>query len=140
MPNRRELLKACLTAPWMLRANEIFAQSARGQKPLTIENIRVIGTSPRPGYSWVFIKVITSEPGLYGLGSANYRYLSWAVKAALEKHMLPFWKGKPADRIEDMWQWNHQRSYWLPTHPRQGRLESEAPSRRSRTSHTGERC
>jgi mannonate dehydratase len=96
----------------MLRANEIFAQSAQGEKPLTIENVKVIGTSPRPGYSWVFIKVITSEPGLYGLGSANYRYLSWAVKAALEKHMVPFWKGKPADRIEDMWQWNHQRSYW----------------------------
>ena len=112
MPNRRDLLKACLAAPWMLRVNEIFAQSARGKKPLTIENVKVIGTSPRPGYSWVFIKVITSEPGLYGLGSANYRYLSWAVKAALEKHMVPFWKGKPADRIEDMWQWNHQRSYW----------------------------
>lgn len=112
MPNRRDLLKASLAAPWLMRANEIFAQTTKGEKPLTIEDVKVIGTSPRPGYSWVFIKVITSEPGLYGLGSANYRYLSWGVKAALEKHMVPFWKGKPADRIEDMWQWNHQRSYW----------------------------
>jgi mannonate dehydratase len=96
----------------MLRANEILAQATRGEKPLTIDDVKVFGTSPSPGYSWVFIKVITSEPGLYGLGSANFRYLSWGVRAAIEKHMVPFWKGKPVDRIEDMWQWNHQRSYW----------------------------
>ena len=105
-------MKGCLVAPWMLRANEILAQTTRGEKRLTIDDVKVFGTSPRPGYSWVFIKVLTSEPGLYGLGSANYRYLSWGVKAAIEKHMVPFWKGKPVDRIEDMWQWNHQRSYW----------------------------
>ena len=112
MLNRRDLLKSSLVAPWMLRSNEVLAQATRGEKPLTIDDVKVFGTSPRPGYSWVFIKVITSEPGLYGLGSANFRYLSWGVRAAIEKHMVPFWKGKPVDRIEDMWQWNHQRSYW----------------------------
>ncbi|MDA0238981.1 MAG: hypothetical protein O3A84_03005 [Proteobacteria bacterium] len=49
---------------------------------------------------------------MYGLGSANDRYLSCAVKAALEKHLIPFWIGKDADRIEDMWQSTHVRSYW----------------------------
>jgi mannonate dehydratase len=112
MLNRRDLLKSSLVAPWMLRSNEVLAQATRGEKPLTIDDVKVFGTSPSPGYSWVFIKVITSEPGLYGLGSANFRYLSWGVRAAIEKHMVPFWKGKPVDRIEDMWQWNHQRSYW----------------------------
>ena len=49
---------------------------------------------------------------MYGVGSANDRYLTWAAKAALEKHMIPFWIGKDADRIEDMWQSTHVRSYW----------------------------
>jgi mannonate dehydratase len=72
----------------------------------------VIATSPRKNYSWVFIKVYTNEPGLYGVGSANVRYLSWAAEAALEKHLIPFWIGKDADRIEDMWQSTHVRFYW----------------------------
>ncbi|MBI1356957.1 MAG: hypothetical protein GC160_21665 [Acidobacteria bacterium] len=112
MPSRRDLLKALLPAPWMLRAADLYAQATRGLPPVTITNVKVIGTSPGPGYSWVFLKVETSEPGLYGVGSANDRYLCWAAKAALEKHYAPFWIGKQADRIEDLWQWNYQRSYW----------------------------
>ncbi|MCB9383172.1 MAG: hypothetical protein H6509_01050 [Bryobacterales bacterium] len=96
----------------MLRAGDLYAQATRGLPPLEITNVKVIGTSPGRGYSWVFVKVETSEPGLYGIGSANDRYLCWAVKAALEKHYAPFWKGQAADRIEDLWQWNYQRSYW----------------------------
>ncbi len=112
MPTRRDALKTLLPAPWLLRAADLYAQATNGLPPLEITNVKVIGTSPRPGYSWVFIKVETSEPGLYGIGSANDRYLCWAVKAALEKHYAPFWKGKAADRIEDLWQWNYQREYW----------------------------
>jgi mannonate dehydratase len=110
--NRRQALKSICIAPWMLEAANLYGQATRGEKPLKITDVKVIGTSPRPGYRWVFIKVFTNEPGLYGVGSANYNYLSWGVKAALEKHMTPFWIGKDADRIEDMWQWNHIRSYW----------------------------
>ncbi len=112
MLTRRQVLQAAVAVPWLTSVSKGAAQVGRGEKPLTIEDVKVIATSPRPSYSWIFIKVLTSEPGLYGLGSANFRYLSWAVKAALEKHMVPFWKGKEIDRIEDLWQWNHQRSYW----------------------------
>ena len=112
MINRRDFLKGLVVAPGMLAASERLSRAARGEPPLRIKDVKVIGTSPGRGYSWVFIKVLTSEPGLYGIGSANDRYLSWAVKAALEKHMAPFWIGKEVDRIEDMWQWNHVRSYW----------------------------
>lgn len=112
MLTRRKALQGLLAAPWLLRANQIWAQANRGSAPLKIKDVKVIATSPRPSYSWVFVKVITDEPGLYGLGSANFRYLAWGVKAALEKHMVPFWIGKEVDRIEDMWQWNHVRSYW----------------------------
>ena len=107
---RRDLLGGLLAAPWW--ASELYAQATRGLPPLKITDVKVIGVSPRPYYSWVFIKVLTNEPGLYGLGSANNRYLAWAAKAALEKHMRPFWIGKDPDRIEDLWQSNHVRSYW----------------------------
>jgi len=109
---RRDFLKALAGVPWMLGMSERAATAARGEPPLKIKDVKVIGTSPGRGYSWVFVKVLTSEPGLYGIGSANDRYLCWAVKAALEKHMAPFWIGKEVDRIEDMWQWNSVRSYW----------------------------
>ena len=99
-------------APWLLRAEALCAQAARASAPLTIKDIRVIATSPKPYLRWVFIKVQTSEDGLYGLGSANCAFLSWAVQAALEKHFIPAWIGKEVDRIEDFWQWNHVRSYW----------------------------
>lgn len=112
MVTRRKFLKGLTVAPCMLSASDLLTKAARGQPPLKITDVKVIGTSPGRGYSWVFIKVLTNEPGLYGIGSANYRYLSWSVKAALEKHMVPFWIGKDVDRIEDMWQWNHVRSYW----------------------------
>ena len=110
MLNRREILKTALVNPWW--AGEPYAQATRGLPPLRIREVKVIATSPRPHYSWVFAKVITSEPGLYGLGSANNGYQSWAVKAAIEKHLGPFWVGKDPDRIEDLWQWTHVRSYW----------------------------
>lgn len=112
MLKRRQFLHSLIAAPWLLRASNLYAQATNGLPGLKIKDIKVIATSPRRGYSWVFIKVYTNEPGLYGVGSANYRYLCWAVKAALEKHMIPFWIGKDADRIEDMWQSTHVRSYW----------------------------
>ncbi len=110
--NRSRFLKSCLLAPWMIRAADLYAERTIGLSRLKITDIKVIATSPQKRYSWVFVKVYTNEPGLYGLGSANDRYLSWAVKAALEKHLIPFWIGKDADRIEDMWQATHVRSYW----------------------------
>ena len=110
--NRLQFLKTCLIAPSMIKAANLYAAATVGQPRLKITDIKVIATSPRDNYSWVFIKVYTNEPGLYGVGSANNRYLSWSVKAALEKHMIPFWIGKDADRIEDMWQSTHVRSYW----------------------------
>lgn len=110
MPNRREILQTALVSPWL--PNERYTQAIRGLSPLKIRQVKVIATSPEPHYSWVFVKVITSEPGLYGIGSANNAYLAWAVKAAIEKHLGPFWIGKDPDRIEDLWQGTHVRSYW----------------------------
>ena len=111
MLNRRSLLKGLLTAPWWLRAQEIHAQASRGSAPLKIKDIKVIATSPRSSLRWVFIKVLTSEDGLYGLGSANCAYLSWAVKAALESTWCRLDRQRGGSH-RHLWQWNHVRSYW----------------------------
>ena len=103
------LMTLCITPCW---AQQLYAEAVRGLPPLEIEDVRVIATSPTPSRSWIFVKVITSEPGLYGIGSAHNAFLSWSVKAAIEKHLAPFWIGKDADRIEDLWQSTHTRSYW----------------------------
>src|SRR6478672_12957877 len=64
------------------------------------------------GYRWVFLKIITSEAGLYGIGSANDSFQTYAVAAALEKHLKPWLIGKDPDRIEDLWQSANFRTYW----------------------------
>ncbi len=110
MLDRRDLLKGLFVTPWW--ASALYAQATRGLPPLKIRDIKVIATSPTKRYSWVFVKVITSEPGLYGIGSATNAYLSWSVKAAIEKHLGPFWIGKDPDRIEQLSQATHVRSYW----------------------------
>ena len=63
-------------------------------------------------YRWIFLKIITSEPGLYGIGSANNNYETMAVVAALEDHLKPWLIGKDPDRIEDLWQSAQMRTYW----------------------------
>ncbi len=84
----------------------------KGLPPLTIKDVKVITTSGGRNYRWVFLKIITSEPGLYGIGSANDNYQTSAVVAALEKHLKPWLIGKDPDRIEDLWQSANLRTYW----------------------------
>jgi hypothetical protein len=84
----------------------------KGLPPLTIKDVKVITTSAGRNYRWVFLKVITSEPGLYGIGSANDNYQTQAVISALEKHLKPWVIGKDPDRVEDLWQSAHFKTYW----------------------------
>jgi mannonate dehydratase len=90
----------------------LYAQRTRGLPRLTIRQVKAITTSPGPGYQWVFLKIVTSEPGLYGIGSASNAYQAHSVAASIEKHLGPFWVGKDPDRIEDLWQATHVHSYW----------------------------
>src|SRR4051812_30094006 len=46
---------------------------------LTIKDVKVITTSAGGRYRWVFVKIVTSEPGLCGIGSANNTYQTAAV-------------------------------------------------------------
>jgi mannonate dehydratase len=93
-------------------AAQDVSNRTKGLPPLTIKDVKVITTSGGRNYRWVFLKVITSEPGLYGIGSANDNYQTQAVITALEKHLKPWLIGKDPDRIEDLWQSASFKTYW----------------------------
>ena len=110
---RREFLKGLSAAAVMpAAAYADYQDRTKGLPPLTIKDVKVITTSGGRNYRWVFVKIITSEPGLYGIGSANDSYQTFAVAAALEKHLKPWLIGKDPDRIEDLWQSANFRTYW----------------------------
>src|SRR5688572_24236315 len=113
MLNRRAFAKALFVAPVIPAA---VAQEAvrrdNGLPPLTIKDVKVITTSGGSNYRWVFLKIITSEPGLYGIGSANNHYQTNAVIAALESHLKPWLLNKNPNQIQDLWQSSHLKTYW----------------------------
>ena len=49
----------------MAAAQEVERRS-NGLPRLKIEDVKVIQTSGGANYRWVFVKIITNEPGLYG--------------------------------------------------------------------------
>ena len=97
-------------------SKRFYAQGTAGLPALKIRDVKVVATSPPgdPGgkRQWVFVKIHTDEPGLYGVGSATNRNNCFAVVAAIENHYAPWWKGKAVDRIEDLWHETNHRGYW----------------------------
>jgi mannonate dehydratase len=80
-------------------------------KPITVKDVKVILT--QPNYSrLVVVKVITSEPGLYGLGCATFTQRYHAVQAALEGHIIPFMIGRDVSRIEETFRMAMVNGYW----------------------------
>ena len=75
-----------------------------------ITEIRCIRT--RPDGSWVFVKVMTDQPGLYGIGSASDYWHAGAVVAAIQDVLAPRLIGAEAGRIEDNWHSAYTASYW----------------------------
>ena len=104
---RREFTKAALAF-----AAVPYLRAAKGLAPLKITDVKAIPTSAGHNYQWVFLKILTSEPGLYGIGSASNLFHTAAVVSAIEKQYAPFWIGKDPDRIEDLWQSTNVRAYW----------------------------
>src|SRR5579862_765221 len=118
---RRDLIKAvpataaasiagALSAP----GPAAFAQDAArrgGMPPLTIKDVQLIRTAPDDS-NWTIVKVITSEPGLYGLGSATHQEVPAAAQAYIETRLKPFLIGRKCDEIEDIWQSAYVQQYF----------------------------
>jgi len=83
----------------------------RGAPPVTITDVKTILTAPN-GIRLVVVKVLTSEPGLYGLGCATFTQRPLAVATAIDEYLRPFVLGRDVDRIEDIWQALYVSSYW----------------------------
>ncbi|MEZ4669222.1 MAG: enolase C-terminal domain-like protein [Anaerolineae bacterium] len=79
--------------------------------PITITDVQTILTQPGPS-RLLIVKVVTSEPGLYGLGCATFTQRIFAVATAIERHLKPFVLGRDVDRIEEIWQMAMVHGYW----------------------------
>jgi mannonate dehydratase len=82
-------------------------------KPVVIQDVKTFliqaaGAATR----FIIVKVITSEPGLYGLGCATFTQRFRATAAAIEHHLKPFAIGKDVARIEEFFQMAMVHSSW----------------------------
>lgn len=75
-------------------------------KITAIETIRT-----RVNGTWLFVKVLTDQPGLYGIGSASDHYRAKTVQTAVET-IAPLIIGRDASQIEDIWQAIYTSGYW----------------------------
>ena len=78
---------------------------------VTIKDVQTILTQPE-GSRLIIVKIITSQPGLYGLGCATFTQRFHAVHTAIEKHIKPFLIGRDVSRIEEIWQMGMVNGYW----------------------------
>jgi mannonate dehydratase len=90
-----------------LTAQEVAAR--RGLPALKITKIRTIQTRANSG--WTIVKVETSEPGLYGIGSASDFFRPGTVPPAVEV-LAQGLVGRDPDEIEDIWQSSYMSSLW----------------------------
>ena len=61
--------------------------------------------------NWVFVKIETDQPGLYGWGEASLEWKTRAVVGAVED-FAPFVVGEDPRRIEHLYQKLYRQSFW----------------------------
>jgi mannonate dehydratase len=95
-----------------LPAAALSAQTVkRPSAPIKITDVQTILTQPG-GDFLVVVKVLTSEPGLYGIGCATHGERPLAVATAVNEYLKPFMIGKNPEDIEDIWQSAYVSSYF----------------------------
>jgi len=85
--------------------------STASQPPLKITDVKAICTAPER-IPLVVVKVLTNEPGLYGVGCASFTLRPLAVATAVEQYLKPLLLGKDPDSVEDIWQSGFVSGYW----------------------------
>ncbi len=61
--------------------------------------------------NWVFVKVLTSEPGLFGWGEGTLEWHTRSVVGAV-KDVADLLIGEDPTRIEHLWQMMHRQHFW----------------------------
>ncbi len=77
---------------------------------MKITEVRVIVTCPDRNY--VAVKIMTDQPGLYGVGDATLNGRELSVAAIITEHIAPLLIGRDPGQIEDIWQTLYRGSYW----------------------------
>lgn len=112
--NRRQLLGGIAAAALTSRelaAQEAAAKATRGMPAPRIKDVSVIATAPS-GLRLTVVKITTDQDGLAGYGCGTFTQRADLVNAAVDRYLKPFLLGKPADRIDDLWQAMYNSSYW----------------------------
>lgn len=61
--------------------------------------------------NWIFVKIVTDQPGLYGWGEATLEWHTRAVCGAIED-LKPLLIGEDPTRIEHLWQMMYRQHFW----------------------------
>ncbi|GMV96106.1 MAG: galactonate dehydratase [Phycisphaerae bacterium] len=61
--------------------------------------------------NWVFVKVLTDQPGLYGWGEATLEWHTRSVVGAVED-LAPLLIGEDPTRVEHLWQMMFRQHFW----------------------------
>src|ERR671924_423936 len=113
--NRRKFFEIAAGAAVMTAreaaAQERVERATRGLPSPKIKDVSVIATSPA-GLRLTVVKITTDQDGLYGYGCGTFTQRAELVNAAVDRYLKPFLIGKPADRIDDLWQAMYNSSYW----------------------------
>src|ERR1041384_5194418 len=64
--------------------------------------------------NWIFVKVVTDQPGLYGWGEATLEWHTRSVLGAIED-LKPLLIGGDPTRIENPWQMMYRQHFWHAT-------------------------
>ncbi|MBS1854565.1 MAG: starvation-sensing protein RspA [Acidobacteria bacterium] len=111
--NRRHFLSGAAAGlgARALAAQEAAQRATRALPAPIIKDVQVIATAPA-GSRLSVVKILTDQDGLHGYGCATFTQRAEVVNTAIEKYLRPFLTGKPADRIDDLWQAMYNSSYW----------------------------
>src|SRR5215472_6617501 len=113
--NRRSFLTTAAGAVALSRrqatAQDAAQRATRALPSPKIKDVQVIATAPA-GSRLTVVKVVTDQDGLYGYGCGTFTQRAELVNLAVRNYLKPFLVGKPADRIDDLWQAMYNSSYW----------------------------
>ena len=85
--------------------------SSKGLPRLKITDVKVIQTQVE-GNHLTNVKVLTSEPGLYGVGCGTHVERQLIVAETIDKFLKPLAVGRFVDEIEYIWQTTWVAPYW----------------------------
>lgn len=77
---------------------------------MKITDVKTILTCP--GQNYLFIKILTEDPEIYGIGDASLNGREKAVADLTDEYLKPMLIGMDPDNIEEIWQLIYRGAYW----------------------------